>query len=151
MARFRYRMQSILDIKMKLEESAKQVYSEKKAILDGEETKLSQLKQRKIQYEIESRELLSGKLDFLLIDENHNAILRMDGLIKEQLIRVNAAQHDVEVARLELEEIVKDRKVQESLRDKAFDLFLEEEKQTEGKEVDELTSYIYGKKTLTNK
>lgn len=147
MARFRYRMQSILDIKLKLEESAKQNYSEKKAILDQEEQKLQTLKDRKAEYELESVELRKGKLDFLLIDENHNAILGMQRFIQEQLSQVEVARRAVEKARMELEEIVKDRKVQESLRDKAFDAFLEEEKQVESKEVDELTSYTYGKKT----
>lgn len=150
MGRFRYRMQSILDIKMKLEESAKQVYSEKKLIFDQEEKKLLQLRQRKNEYEEESRQLLQGMLDFLKIEENRNAILSMDGLIREQQVAVNRAFQEVEKARNELEEIVKDRKVQESLRDKAFEDFLEEEKHTESKEVDELTSYIYGKKTLSN-
>lgn len=150
MGRFRYRMQSILDIKMKLEESAKQVYSEKKLLYDQEEKKLLQLKQRKAGYEEESRQLLQGMLDFLKIEENRNAILNMDGLIRDQQVAVNRAFQEVERARNELEDIVKDRKVQESLRDKAFEDFLEEEKHAESKEVDELTSYIYGKKTLNN-
>lgn len=146
MARFRYRMQSILEIKGKLEVSAKQVYAEKKALLDAEEKKLDALIVRKGEYERKAHDLLQGKLDFLEIEENRSAIIKMDDYIREQRQNVYQAEQEMEKARLELEEIVKDRKVHESLREKAFEDFLEDEKKNESKEVDELTSYTYGKK-----
>ncbi len=42
---------------------------------------------------------------------------------------------------------MKERKIHETLREKAFGIFLVEENRREGKEVDELTSYTYGKRS----
>ena len=64
MARFRYSMQSILNIKLKMETQAKQAFSSAKARLDTEEEKLEALKERKIQYQERATELLSGVLNF---------------------------------------------------------------------------------------
>ena len=46
MAKFIYRMQNILNIKYKLEESAKQEYAEARQALSAEEQKLDALKER---------------------------------------------------------------------------------------------------------
>lgn len=149
MARFRYRMQSILDIKLKLEESAKQIFAEKQAELNRQEQVLEDIIQRKALYEEERLKLLSGILDFVEINENRNAIFKLDDLIAEQRIQVEKARKEMEKARAELTEIMQDRKAQESLKEKAFEAFLEEEKANESKEVDELTSYTYGKRRST--
>lgn len=149
MARFRYRMQSILDIKLKLEESAKQVFAEKQAELNRQEQVLEEIIQRKALYEEERLKLLNGILDFVKINENRNAIFKLDDLIAEQRIQVEIARKEMEKARAELTEIMQDRKAQESLKEKAFEAFLEEEKANESKEVDELTSYTYGKRRST--
>lgn len=50
MAKFIYRMQNILNIKYKLEESAKQEYAEARQALAAEEQKLDALKKRKQGY-----------------------------------------------------------------------------------------------------
>ena len=146
MARFRYSMQSILNIKLKMETQAKQAFSSAKARLDTEEEKLEALKERKIQYQERATELLSGVLNFRDIEENKTAILCMEDLIQNQKKRVDEANRELEKARKELTEVMIERKTHESLRDKAFEQFLEEEKKNEGKEVDELTSYTYRKK-----
>ena len=62
MARFRYRMQSILEVKAKLETQAKQEFAAAKAALDAEEEKLRQLEERKAGYEAVAKELLQGGL-----------------------------------------------------------------------------------------
>ncbi len=147
MARFRYSMQSILNIKLKMETQAKQAFSSAKARLDTEEEKLEALKERKIQYQERATELLSGVLNFRDIEENKTAILCMEDLIQNQKKRVDEANRELEKARKELTEVMIERKTHESLRDKAFEQFLEEEKKNEGKEVDELTSYTYGQRT----
>ena len=51
MARFIYRMQSILDIKTKMEEQAKMEFASARMHLDEEEEKLQILKDRKTAYE----------------------------------------------------------------------------------------------------
>ena len=41
---------------------------------------------------------------------------------------------------------MQERKTHEKLKEKAFEQFLQEEKQRESKEIDELTSYTYGQR-----
>lgn len=149
MARFRYRMQGILDIKLKLETQARQTFGQAKAALDKEETLLERLHERKDHYEKEAVRLLKGKLDMQEIVSNRDAILHTEELIIEQTLRVEEAKKKLEEAREKLQNIMQERKVHETLKDKAFEEFLMEEKQQESKEIDELTSYIYGQKLQT--
>ena len=146
MARFRYSMQSILDIKMKMETQKKQAFSAARAVLDQEEERLEGLSMRKRGYEEEAVGLLRGDLNLRDIAENQTAILRMDGFIADQRARVSAAERNREHARVEMTEAMKERKTHENLREKAFEQFRVEENRREGKEVDELTSYVYGQR-----
>lgn len=146
MARFHYRMQSILDIKMKMETQAKQEFAAAKAALDDEVSKLEELRRRKEAYEQEARKLLSGRLRVQEIADNKEAILRMEEYIDGQKERVRLAEQKVEAAREALTEVMKERKTHETLREKEFELFLQDENRQESKEVDELTSYTYGQK-----
>lgn len=146
MAKFRYGMQSILDIKSKLETQAKQEFAAAKAALNAEEAKLSALKERKAGYEAKAKELLTGELDFKEITENKSAIIKMEDFISAQRVQVKVAEDKLEGARIRLQEVMQERKIHEKLRERAFEEFLQEEKRQEGKEVDELTSYTYGQK-----
>lgn len=146
MARFRYSMQSILDIKLKLETQAKQEFSAARIALDEEERKLGILFDRKKEYEDEATRLRSGILNFRDMADNRIAIRCMENFIVDQKVCVKEAERVLEQARVKLAEVMIERKTQENLRDKAFEEFLKEENKREGKEVDELTSYTYGQK-----
>ncbi|MBE5884194.1 MAG: flagellar export protein FliJ [Lachnospiraceae bacterium] len=146
MARFQYSMQSILNIKLKMETLAKQEFSAAKYALDVEEEKLAALYQRKRDYEEEAHSLRKGALKVREIEDNKNALLIMDQYIHMQRLEVNKAEKQLEQARLRLEDVIKDRKMHETLREKAFESFMQEENKEEGKVVDELTSYTYGQK-----
>lgn len=148
MARFRYSMQSILNIKLKMETQAKQEFSAARAALDEEEERLQALLARKVGYEEEAGELLSGILDLRAIEENKMAMVCMDGYIGEQRIQVAKAERSLEQARERLTEVMMERKTHETLKEKAFQQFLMDEKRQEGKEIDELTSYTYGQKRM---
>lgn len=146
MARFRYSMQSILNIKVKMETLAKQQFSAARYALDEEEEKLAELFRRKSDYEQKAHVLLKGTLNVRDIEDNKNAILMMDQYIVLQKMQVKKAEERLEQARAELAEVMKERKMHETLREKAFQNFLQEENRQEGKSVDELTSYTYGQK-----
>lgn len=146
MAKFRYRMQSILEIKKKLEEQAKNEFSAARAALNEEEDKLEQLKKRKEAYEDEGRALRENTLNIMDIIENKEALLRMDEFIADQQLNVKRAQDRMEEARLALQNAMQESKTQEKLREKAFEQFVKEENKRESKEIDELVSYTYGRK-----
>lgn len=146
MARFRYSMQSILNIKLKLETQAKQEFSAARAELDEEEKRLQALFDRKSGYEKEAGELLAGRLNIRKIEENKAAIRCMEDYIEVQRQNVKAAERRLEEARQKLAEVRMERKTHETLKEKAFAEFLMEEKKQESKEIDELTSYTYGQR-----
>lgn len=146
MARFRFSMQSILDIKYKLETQAKQSFAAAQAALLAEEEKLQALCDRKAGYEEKARMLLAGSLNMMDIEENKTAIIVMDGYIAEQTREVELARRKVERRREDMAEAMRERKTYETLRENAFQEFLVEENRAEGKTVDELVSYTYGQK-----
>lgn len=139
-------MQSILDIKLKMETQAKQEFAQAKMALDKEEEIMAELQARKRAYEEEAVELLKGRLNVLDIAANKEAILRMEEYIADQFLRVEKAKKQLEAARERLTEVMQERKVHETLKEKAFEQFLMEEKQQESKEIDQLTSYTYGQR-----
>ncbi|MEY8266209.1 flagellar export protein FliJ [Lachnospiraceae bacterium 64-25] len=146
MARFIYRMQSILDIKEKMEEQARMDFAAARMHLDEEEEKLQILNDRKAAYENKGRELRKDSLKVREILENREAITCMEEFIAFQMHQVELAEAHLEDARYKLQVARQESKTQEKLKEKAFDLFMREENAREAKEVDELTSYTHGRK-----
>jgi flagellar FliJ protein len=142
-------MQSILNIKLKMEGLAKQEFSVARAKLDTEEERLDGIIMRKEGYEKKAKELLSGTLDLRDIEENRMAISCMESAAETQRQAVAAAERELEAAREKLTDVMRERKTHETLKEKAFNLFLEEEKRQESKVVDELTSYKHGQRKKT--
>ena len=146
MAKFVYRMQSILNIKEKMEEQAKQAFAAANHQLTGEEQRLQRLSQRRIQYLAEGAVLRQQLLDPLRLQENAAALDYIKEAIIEQRIRVRKAEEAVERARQILQEYMIERKTHEQLREAAFEEFKKELAKEESKEVDELVSYTYGQR-----
>ena len=129
-----------------METQAKQAFSAAQNALLEEQERLEVLERRKAEYEQEAGRLRTGSLHIRDIEDNKNAILQMGRLILEQQEQVAAAEARVEEAREALAEVVKERKTHETLKEKAFEAFLQEENKLESKAIDELTSYTYGRK-----
>lgn len=150
MAKFRYRMQSILNIKYQLETQAKIEVGRAQMRLNEEQEKLQALIDRKAAYLEEGRRMREKALSVNDLRDNRNAMLIMDELIAAQKIEVRKAEEVVERARAKLTEIMQERKMHEKLKEKALLQFLDEEKAAEAKVVDELTSYTYGQRGKEN-
>ncbi|MCM1156947.1 MAG: flagellar export protein FliJ [Bacteroidales bacterium] len=146
MAKFVYRMQNILDIKYKLEEQAKQHYMEVRAHLNAEIEVLEQLNRRKEEYFVRYRQLVSSQLDLVEIEECKSAIILMDEYIFEQQAVIDRVEKELDEAVQQMNEAMKERKIQEKLRENQFEVFLQELNQEEAKEIDELVSYQYNHK-----
>jgi flagellar protein FliJ len=143
MAKFIYRMQNILDIKNKLEIQAKNSYAAARMKLSQEEQKLDKLFEQKKSYEEAYRQQLSGNINVLQINICKNAIELSKNLIKKQLVEVKVASLNLEAAQKRLGEVMKERKIQEKLREKAYEEFLQELSDQEKKEIDELVSFRF--------
>lgn len=148
MGRFHYRMQSILDIKEKLETRAKQQFQEAQLVVDEEKEKLEKLHQRKKAYLLEEHLLLTNRIDVVAIKANQNAMKYIEEAIKHQNVALTVANKKLEKARNALREVMQERKAHERLKEKAFDDFKMEESRKESKEIDELTTYRHGQKIL---
>ena len=141
MAKFRYRMQSILNIKYQFETQAKMEVGRAQMRLGEEEDKLQKLIDRKNAYLEEGRQMRKKALNVNDLRDNRNAMM-----IMAQRLEVARAEEALEEARAKLTEIMQERKMHEKLKEKALLQFLEEEKAAEAKVVDELTSYTYGQR-----
>lgn len=150
MAKFRYRMQSILNIKYQLEMQAKMEVGRAQMRLNEEQEKLQALFDRKEAYFEEGRQMRKETVHANELRDNRNAVLIMDEMIAVQEFEVLKAEEAVEKARAKLTEIMQERKMHEKLKEKALLQFLEEEKAAEFKVVDELTSYTYGQRGKEN-
>ncbi|MBE5932483.1 MAG: flagellar export protein FliJ [Lachnospiraceae bacterium] len=145
MAKFFYRMQNILDIKYKLEESAKQEYADAMHALAVEEEKLEHLKQRRYGYYLDYNASIKGKLDFVQIDECGNAMDIMDEMIAQQIELVREKSKEVERTRAKLNTVMQERKMHEKLKENKFEEFKQEINAEEAKETDQVVSYQYNK------
>ena len=130
MGKFKYSMQNILDIKIKLETQAKNEFSEANRAYLTEKEKLEELFKKRAVYEAALKEQLSGSLNISEIN-----------ICKKNINSLKSAM--LEVKRVALNELMKERKTHEKLRDKKFEDFQKEEKDNESKEIDQLVSFTY--------
>lgn len=150
MKKFVYPMQSILNIKNKLEEQEKNNYGIAKARLMEEEHKLMELVERKDSYEFQIKEAMTATLNIVNIRRLEDAIESMKQLIKQQRKAVVKAEQAVDLAMQRLKSAMIERKTHDKLRENAFDDYLKEYVVEEMKEIDELVSFQYGKKAKEN-
>lgn len=147
MAKFKYKLQNILDIKLKMESQAKTAYSTAQNKLNEEQARLEGMFIKKKAVEDKYRTEASGKLNVLSLRERKNEIDYVRNQIKGQLVEVKVAQKNLELARARLNDVMKERKTYEKLRENAFDVFLQDLNDQEKKEIDELVSYRYNSRT----
>lgn len=147
MAKFRYRMQNILNIKEKLEMQAKNEFAAANMELLEEQERLSVMLRENAALQEEGRKLRQKKsLSIRDIADNSLSVSLMKEKMKKQALAIHRAEQKVEEKRKAMTDLMQERKTQEVLRDKAFEVFLQEEKAEEGKQIDQLTSYTYGQK-----
>lgn len=144
MARFNYRMQNILGLMENFEEQAKQNFADKRRILSEEEDALAALNDKKAKLNEEAKKLRVGAIDVRKIKENDYEKKFIDEEIKKQKVKVHVANKNLENARLRMQEAIKNRKMHEKLKENAFEQFMAEEAAKEIREIDGLTSYVYG-------
>lgn len=145
MTRFTFRLESILSIKVKLEEQARMEFAAAKMRLNEEEDKLLALKERKEAYEDELKKLYIGKIDVRMINSTAQAIEVMESQIKIQGFAVKRAEKQVELATNKLNTVMQERKSMEKLKENKFAEYMREYNEEESKQTDELISYQYGK------
>ena len=145
MTRFSFRLESILQIKIKLEEQAKMEFAAAKMRLNEEEDKLQALKDRKEAYEQELKRLYMGNLDVRRINSTSAAIEVTETQINTQAFAVKKAEKKVAVASDKLSTVMQERKSMEKLKENKLAEYMREYNEEESKQTDELISYQYGR------
>jgi flagellar FliJ protein len=143
MAKFKYRMQNILDIKEKLESQAKVEFGLKNRAYLDEQQVLQEYVVRRVGYEKHLKDTMQGDLDLKEVGHARSDVNNMKTIVRRQMMEVHKAEKELEDARAKLNEVRKERKIQEKLKEKAFDEFKQELADAETKEVDELVSYTH--------
>ena len=144
MARFVYRMQSVLNIKQKTEGQIKMEFAAAQAELNKQIDIFNEYVRRKEEYLLEAERLRNEdtlKLQDIL--DNQYATAQMDVMIASQSKVVAQHEEIVEKVRIRLTKAIQERKMQETLRERAYAEWIEEEKQEEAKENDQRTSFTY--------
>lgn len=144
MARFVFSLQNILNMKEKLEDQAKNEFSQANLRLTEAEEEHDRRKKRQMDAEITLRETVQKLQDVREVRSREDAVEVLKMFARQQELVVLQRRKEVEVARNKLQEAMRERKTFEKLREKAFDEFMAEESIKEQKEVDELVSYRYG-------
>lgn len=149
MAKFLYKMQNVLDVKLKMEDQARTAFAEAMAVLNAEEEKLNNLIDRRTYYEAEGQRMRQAVLDIGELRDNTRALDNLKDQIAAQRKAVERAEETVERARGRLQTAMQERKTQEKLKENAFEDFKKELNAAESKEIDELVSYRFGRKRMT--
>ena len=144
MAKFVFKLESILSIKYKLEDQAKTEYGLELARLRLEEEKLARLEEKKEGYQRKLKDAVQNYLDVNHIRELQSSVEYVKYNMSLQRLVIKAQEQRVEEARRKLDEAMKERKTFEKLKEKAFEQFKIELEAQERKEIDELGSFRFG-------
>ena len=141
---FKFQFQSILNLKIRLEDQKKAKLGEATEILNSEMEKLNILiTEKKNQFKLMKEKRNSGFTPKELIAYN-NYMERLKKSISIQEMVVQKARENVEKARVELVSAAKERKMFETLKEKKMEEYWEEYYRKEQVTLDEIASYRYG-------
>ena len=141
MAKFIFRLQSVLNIKEKVEDLKRNEFG--KAV---SELALAKMEKERLELEKENcledfRSSIDTGIEPYAISRYNIYIEKLKKMIIRQQQVVVRAEAFVEEKRIELVEAMRDRKTLETLKENDFEEFLDEEKKAEQKIVDEIVSY----------
>jgi flagellar FliJ protein len=142
MAKFIFKLQSILNLSKQKEDSLKNELANAMRRLEAEKRKLASLEYTLDETVREFNEKTKKTTVHELIEFNEYLSI-LNSRIKAQKENVNNAAQYVDKVREELVKAMKDRKIMDKLKDKQFEEFLLEQKQLEQKTNDEIVSYNY--------
>ena len=117
MAKFQFKLQSVLDIKEKLESQEKIAFGLAAAKLSKEQETLQNLMIQKAGYDRQARKLVEGTIRLREINACRKAIETMKAKIRAQMLNVHQAEKELEAVRQRLNAVMMERKTYEKLRE----------------------------------
>lgn len=148
MAKFVYRMENVLKLKEQIENQRQMEFIAAQNKVYEEEEKMKELVNRYRQYLNEQKEMATSKINVVKLRQLGEGIEATKDLIKAAAVQVKVAKKNMEVSQNRLAEAVKERKIQEKLKEKAFESFKQELNKEEMKEIDEVISFNYNNRSI---
>lgn len=148
MAKFVYRMENVLKLKEQIENQRQMEFIAAQNKVYEEEEKMKELVNRYRQYLNEQKEMATSKINVVKLRQLGEGIEVTKDLIKAAAVQVKVAKKNMEVSQNRLAEAVKERKIQEKLKEKAFESFKQELNKEEMKEIDEVISFNYNNRSI---
>lgn len=148
MAKFVYRMENVLKLKEQIENQRQMEFIAAQNKVYEEEEKMKELVNRYRQYLNEQKETATSKINVVKLRQLGEGIEATKDLIKAAAVQVKVAKKNMEVSQNRLAEAVKERKIQEKLKEKAFESFKQELNKEEMKEIDEVISFNYNNRSI---
>ena len=143
--KFKFRLQNVLLIKQKFEEQQKNEFMLAMQDLNIKEERLEALSIQLMDAIDYARKLRETNITVSELRSSDASIKYIEGQIVRQKEFVNRAKQKVEKEQEKLFEMMKERKTYEQLKEKEFEEYKIMMNAKEIAEIDELTSYTYGK------
>ncbi len=143
MKKFKFSMESLLNLKLSLENKKKEELGHAITLLKLEKDKLFQLENKRNDVIDLYKKGSKDKIFVLELKNYNNYLLFIKKTIEEQLLIIKKAEINVEQKREEFINATKERKILDKLKEKHYENYLYEVKQEEQKIVDEIVSYNY--------
>ena len=141
MAKFNFKLQSVLDLKVQMEDNKKNEFGSAVQKLEYEKKVLENIKHEKEKNIDVFGNELKNKAKVSTIRQINNYICLLGQKIEVQKENVNKASDIVDKKREELLEAVKERKIMDKLKEKEYCLFLKQELKEEQTIIDEIISF----------
>lgn len=139
--KFKYKLQSILEIKKKKEEEEKEKLAKLFRKLAEEEQKLDDLKSQESLTREELRKAqIKGNVDLNKVKMHHAYLKKLENLIINQQIYIKEVEAEIERQRNALIKATQEKKTYEKLKEKHLERFIEEAEKEERKFIDELAT-----------
>ncbi|HEX3031766.1 MAG TPA: flagellar export protein FliJ [Bacillota bacterium] len=143
MRTFHFRLESVLEVRRHQEDMQKQVLSQKLNQLDLSQRQLQELFGKRQQHFARIRELQMGQLNIRELEVSGDYVLVLEEEIANQELKVRFCEEQVELARAELLEIVKARKILEKLKEKHYEEYHLEALREDQKLIDEMAGVAF--------
>lgn len=145
MARFKFRLQSVLEHKRRLEDVAQAALLQQQAAQRQEEAALRHLADAEVGAVRElERYRRTGRLEMEPLQLSLGYLQVMKTRVQSQAQAVERAQHQTVAKREQLAGCVKDRKAMEQLRERQLGAFTLEQNRAEARQIDDLMIGRFG-------
>ena len=143
---FKFQFQSILDLKVRLEDAKKNEYGRIIALLNEEKEVLNSYKKEMLDLQENIKGKISAGFTVTEIITMNQYIVIIDNKIQRQNKKIEELKILVEKKRLELVQAAKEKKMFETLKEKKFEEYREMMNRREQQDIDELITFRNRKK-----